>query len=428
MIAATRTVKMSFGQSGLVLGLALFCAFGGALNLACQTPNANLGANAANSAVPVRSAFAVRRDVTQVIHAIGTAKAYRSVEVVAQVTGQIASVEFQPGQEVRAGDLLFRLDDRPLRAAVREAKARMQRNAALVKQAQSDVRRTETLVEPGLAAPEELERAYTTQASAQAGVQADASTLRAAELTLDYAGIRAPIDGRTGPLLVHAGNVVRPGDHQTLVTILQTKPLTVRFGIAASDLARLRHAMADGEVEVRVQSRDDVRHVEAGKLRVIDNAILSESAMVMVEAVMSNESQAFWPGQAVDVDVRVGVLAGATVIPEAGIVYGQEGPFVFVVGADEKVKVSAVKLGQRDGSDIVIESGVEPGERVIIDGHLRLVNGSAVQESQVSIAAAAKSDKNVAESSTASSLSREKPNDAHPRPAREEMAAKGAKP
>jgi multidrug efflux system membrane fusion protein len=323
------------------------------------------------------------------INAVGAVEAYSTVAVRAQVTGELKAVNFQQGDDVRAGQVLFTLDHRPLEAALNQAEANLQRDTAQAANAKVIAQRMEDLVERGVGTREQRDTARTTAAALDAVVGANQAAVDNAKVQLQYATIRAPIAGRTGALMVHAGNLVRANDQTPLVVINQVTPIYVSFGIPEALLADLRRYMAERPLQVQAIPANDPAPAATGHITFIDNAVDQTTGTIRVKATFPNTNRRLWPGQFVNVGVRLSSDPHAIVVPSVAVQAGPDGQFVFVVKSDQTVEMRPVTVARTAGRETVLKEGVKPGETVVIDGQLRLVPGSRIT---VKGAAAAKAD------------------------------------
>lgn len=394
-------------------------------------------AQAAKSAppapIPVGVATAEQKAVPLQVVAVGTVQAYTTVGVKSQVAGQIQSVHFTEGNEVKRGDLLFTIDPRPLEAAVRQAEANVAKDRAQLRQteaargqrqaeitqAQANLdrdlaqlenarvqeQRYRELVRKELVAREQYDQIRTALAAFEATVQADRAAVenaraaaQAAEAMIDnaraaisaneamvetvrlqlaYTTIRAPMDGRTGNLLVQAGNVVKTGEDSPLVVIAQIRPIYVSFSVPEHQLPAIKTYRAKGTVKVDAMLEGGRKSV-VGAVTFVNNTVDPTTGTIQLKATFANADSALWPGQFVDVGLTL-TTEQATVVPVRAVQAGQKGPFVFVVKPDLTVESRPVKPGRRLASEVVIEGGIAPGERIVTDGHLRLLPGARVE-------------------------------------------------
>jgi multidrug efflux system membrane fusion protein len=338
----------------------------------CAKPTA-----AKSPPVPVELAQATSISAPLTVDANGVVEPLQTVSVVAQVGGTLDSVEFREGQDVVAGQPLFRLDPRPFEAALRQAEAALSRDDAQAQSAQRDAERYKALVEKDYVTKSQADQAVSTAASMLAGVQADHAMVDNAKLNLGYATIRSPISGRTGRLLLRQGNVVRPNS-DALIVINQLHPILVRFPIVQHDFPAVQRRMAQGSVPVRVFTADSAAVGEVGSLAFLDNAVDSLTGTVTGKARFVNESSVLWPGEYVRVSVELAMQANIVAVPTRALVAGQQGSYVFVVGGDKVATVRPVSIGRVVGDLTTISSGLKPGEQVVVDGQSRLTPNAHV--------------------------------------------------
>ncbi|MGJ3523341.1 efflux RND transporter periplasmic adaptor subunit [Nitratidesulfovibrio sp. D1] len=333
--------------------------------------------------VPVTTALSEKRDLPVVVRTVGNVEPYATVSVKSRVDGQIVGVHFREGQDVRKGDLLFSVDRRALEAALNEAQARLQRDRVLLAKADEDVRRFETLVADGYVSREQFEQYRSTADSLRATVRADEAAVETARVQLSYSTITAPMSGRAGQVKVDQGNMVRAGADTVLVVIDQIEPIYVGFALPEMHLAAARARMAAGgvPVEARVPGPGTGTAVAArGAVTFVDNAVNTATGTIRMRGTFANESRVLWPGQFVDVYVELGILPGVVVVPSQAVQTGSQGLFAYVVGRDDTVQLRKVRTGLAYGGLVVVEEGVAEGERVVVDGHLRLTPGAVVEE------------------------------------------------
>jgi membrane fusion protein, multidrug efflux system len=327
--------------------------------------------------VAVRVAPAEMTTAPITIVSNGVVEPLQSVAVTAQVSGALVGVAFTEGQDVVAGQVLFQIDPRPFRAALAQAQAALARDMAQAGNAARDASRYSDLAQKDYVTKSQADQQMSNAAAARAQVTADSAAVEAARVNLSYATIRAPITGRTGSLLIRQGNLVNPGAGP-LVVINQLRPIMVRFTLNQRDFGALQRRAAQGKVPIRLTSGDSVPIGETGELAFIDNAVDSLTGTVTAKARFLNTTGQLWPGQYVTASVELENMQAVTV-PAAAIATGQDGPFVYVIGADKKATVQKVVTGRTTGDRIVIESGVTAGQSVVIDGQSRLMPGAKVE-------------------------------------------------
>ena len=327
--------------------------------------------------IPVRVALTTRISAPYTISANGVVEPLQTVSVEAQVGGILDSVNFHEGDEVRAGQVLFRLDARPFQAALRQAEAALARDAAQADNAHRDAERYRALVAKDYVTKSQADQADATARALSATLQADSAAVESARLNLAYTVIRAPIEGRTGSLLVRRGNLVK-ANADPLVVINQIHPILVRFPVTQQDFLALERRNASGAVPVRVATADSLPLAESGTLTFIDNAVDSLTGTVTAKARFDNTARTLWPGEYVRATVQLGVQQDALVVPTAAVVSGQNGAYVFVIDQQKSAQVRPVAAGRAVGAYTVIDSGLVVGDRVVTDGQSRLVAGAKV--------------------------------------------------
>ncbi len=316
---------------------------------------------------PVLVAKVISKDVPLYLDEIGTCAAYETVQVQAQVSGQIIARHFQDGSDVKKGDLLFTIDPRPYQAALDQAKAQAALDQVTLKR-QADLRAK------NVTAPQDYDTAVANAQKSQAAAEA-------AQVNLDYCYIKSPINGRAGLRLVDVGNIVtgNTGSGAVLLTIQRLDPIYTDFTVAETDLALVRKYLGGPNVKVQTYSPDDKIPPRLGDLYFIDNAVQPGSGTVKARGVTPNPDHAFWPLEFVRVRFILDTIKEARLVPSQAVQISQSGPFIFVLKPDNTVDLRSVKPGQRqDGDLIVVESGIQPDETVVVTGQLALAPGSKV--------------------------------------------------
>jgi multidrug efflux system membrane fusion protein len=330
------------------------------------------------AAVAVTVAPVVVKPMAVKMRAVGNVEASSTVEVRAQVTGELRSVEFTEGQDVRKGQLLFTIDPRPFEAALKQSEAALARDTAQSKNLEAQRARLENLLKSGLVARADYEAAVTSVSAMQASLNAGAATVEQARLQLQYTKILAPIDGRTGALLAHPGSIVRANDQSALVIINQLQPAFVSFAMPARLLPNLRTESGRRRLPVEAVPSGSSEKPSTGTVAFIDNAVDSGSDTIRLKASFPNAERRLWPGAFVDVTLQMSIDPDAIVVPTAAVQPSQQGLFVFVVKSDQTVETRPVKIAWTEGNETVISEGVRPGETVVTDGQLRLTPGAKV--------------------------------------------------
>jgi membrane fusion protein, multidrug efflux system len=316
------------------------------------------------------------------VSAIGTVQSIATVMIKSRVDGEIAKVNFEEGQEVKEGDILFILDDRAVRAQLQQAEATLERDRAQLERNQLEVKRQTELAGRGVASAQKLEDVKTSVAVYEATVRASEATVENARVNLNYTTIRAPITGRTGSVALKRGNVVKAVDTaptvMPLVTITQLRPIYVTFTVPERHLADLRAAMAEAQVAVVATIPSQPQAPVTGTLTFIDNQVDVATGTISLKAKFANDDDRLWPGQFVNVTLTLGIQANAVVVPSVAVQVGPNGPYVFVIRQDSTVELRLIKPDRIAGDKTVIASGLAADERVVVDGQLRLGNGTRV--------------------------------------------------
>jgi len=330
--------------------------------------------------VPVKVAVAERRDVPVQLQAVGTVEAYATVSIKSRVDGQLVGVHFREGQDIKKGDLLFTIDPRPYEAALKEARARLDRDVALAGKADLDARRYAELVAKNYVSSDKFEQFRANAEALRATVAADRAALERAQLNLDYCYIRAPMTGRTGRLLVDEGAQIKANDDKGgMVEIMQIMPINVGFAVPQQYLTEIKIHMARGTLKVEVEIPESSAKPEPGTLDFLDHKVNTQTGTVLLKGAFANKDRLLWPGQFVMATLTLTTRSDAVVIPSVAIQVGQDGQFVYVVKPDMSVESRAVVPGMSVGDEVVIDKGLAAGEQVVTEGQLRLVPGSKVQ-------------------------------------------------
>jgi membrane fusion protein, multidrug efflux system len=333
---------------------------------------------AGGGAVPVTVAQVVQKPMPLEVRGIGTVEPSSNVAVRAQITGELTSVRFSEGDDVKEGQVLFTLDRRPLEAALKQSEANLERDLAQAANASAQARRYEDLADRGIATREQTDTSHAMAIALQATVGADRAAVENARVQLQYATIASPISGRTGALMVHPGNLVRANDTTALVVINQLSPTNVSFSIPEAELADLKRFLARGPITVEAQPPNDESRPSEGHLTFIDNAVDQTTGTIKVKGSFPNADHRLWPGQYVNVVVTLTTDRNAVVMPLAALQAGPQGSYVFVIKPDQTADLRPVTVARQTASEVLIKEGVSPGDTVVTDGQLRLVPGSRV--------------------------------------------------
>ena len=322
------------------------------------------------TAVPVVVATAMQKDVPVEVHAIGNVEPYSTVSVKTMVGGELTHVDFTEGQDVKKGERLFVIDPRFYEAALAQAQGNLARDLAQAANARAQAARYAALYKEGVTSREQADQMQTAANALDEVVTADRAAVETAKVNLTYCTIYSPLDGRTGNLMVHRGNVVKAND-AALVTINQIQPIYVTFAVSEQHLPEIRRFMATGKLTVRATVPDEPQPAE-GTVVFVDNSVDPATATIKLKALFANRDRRLWPGQFADVLLTLTTQPGAIVVPAQAVQTGQKGEYVFVVNADNTAEQRMVKVDRTVGSEAVIASGVQAGEQVVTDGQLRL--------------------------------------------------------
>jgi multidrug efflux system membrane fusion protein len=327
--------------------------------------------------VPVTVAQAEQRDVPVEVRVIGSVQPISSVAVRALVAGQLQRVWFREGDDVRKGQRLFTIDERPYQSALAQAEGNLARDVAQAKNADAEAKRYAELVKKDYVTREEYDKFLSGAEAAQAVVAADRATVESARLQLAYCEIFSPLDGRTGSLQVQAGNLVKANDTTPLVAINQITPVYVTFSVPESQLGDVR-ARGFGNVPVSASPQQG-GVAQNGKLTFMDNAVDPQTGTITLKATFTNEGRVLWPGEFVNVAMTLSNRRNATVVPVQAVQNGQKGQYVYVVTEGNGIQMHPVTVIQQVDNQAVIGQGVNPGDTVVTDGQIRLTPKSKVE-------------------------------------------------
>ena len=353
--------------------------------------------------VPVTTAKVEQRSVPLDIPAVGTMESISSVQVRAQITGQLAGLNFAEGQEVKKGQLLFEIDARPFEAALQQAEAVLARDTATANNAQSQRARYEDLYKRGLIPRDQYETQTASAQSLQATLEADRAAVQTARLNLQYTKISAPIAGRTGVLNVHVGDLVRANDTNPLVVINQLAPIYCTFSVPGRYLQDIRRYQSRAPLQVTAQGQASLPPGAQpvappnqggppaastlqptpgpnalGQVSFIDNAVDTTTGTIKLKATFPNADHTLWPGLFVQVRLKMATDPNALVVPSGAVQSSQNGQFVYVVKPDHTVDMRPIVIQRQQGDDVVIAQGLSAGEEVVTDGQLKLTPGARI--------------------------------------------------
>ncbi len=357
--------------------------FGGS-TAAPATPRRGMGA----PAIPVTAATATMENLPILLDALGTVQASNTVTVVPQVSGRIVEILFREGQEVKAGDVLVRIDARSYQASLDQAVATRAQRQAQLANAQRDLQRYTQLARSSGTSQQVLDTQRATVAQLEAQLQFDQATIDNAQAQLDDTTIRSPIDGRIGLRQVDIGNFVQSSSTTGIVVVTQLRPVAVNFTLPQQTLPQVMAALQAGAVPVEARLAESAPPRldgsaplpnPIGRLLTVDNQVDATTGTIRLKAEFDNADQRLWPGAFVNTRIQVATLRDVVVLPLVAVQRGPQGPFAFVVRDDNTVEQRPLMLGTIAGQQAVVLRGLRPGERAVSSGALRLVSGSTVQ-------------------------------------------------
>ena len=352
---------------GVSLGLLLSCGCDRKAPASFERPPA-----------PVSVAQAVARDVPVYLDAIGKIAAREVVSVQPQVSGRITQIHFVDGADIKIGQVLFTIDPRPFRAQLNAAQANLAQAKAALDLAKINFDRVASVTDPRAVARQDYDAKKNAVAVAEAQLQQNQAAVESAQLNLDYCTIRSPINGRAGQRLVDIGNVVT-ANSTTLLVIQRLEPVYADFTIPENELTAVQQNMARGTLTTEVRLPDDSQGAREGKLTFLDNSVQEGTGTVKLRATIENNDRRFWPGRFAQIRLVLSTRKNAVLIPAEGPQMSAKGPFVYVVKPDSTAELRPVTVGQRQGDLVVIDKGLEAGERVVTNGQLGVTPGAKVR-------------------------------------------------
>jgi len=356
---------------------ALLLAFG---LVACSKRPEQAGGGArpgAGAPVPVSVAAAVKRDVPLEIDAIGSVEPINMVQIKSQIAGEITTVNFTEGQDVKRGQLLFTIDRRPLEADLRRAEATLAKDSATAANDKAQAIRYQSLAKEGVVASQVTDQMVAAAAASQELVKADHAAVENARVQLQYTNIYSPLDGRTGNLAVQRGNIVKANDVPILVTINQINPIYVTFTIPEQMLPEVKRYITGRKLKVKAMMPNDTNPA-FGELTFIDNTVDRQTGTIKLKGSFTNSDRRLWPGQFVNATLTLATQPNAITVPAPAVQTGQQGQYVYVLKSDKSVEQRKVQIARTLGQDAIVSAGLQPGETVVTDGQLRLTPNSKV--------------------------------------------------
>jgi len=337
------------------------------------------GRNQFGGPTPVGVATVQKGDMPVTLTGLGTVTPLATVTVKTQINGYLTEVAFQEGRMVKKGDFLAQIDPRPYQVALEQAEGQLAKDQALLKNAQLDLQRYNTLVAQNSIATQTRDTQVSLVAQDQAALKTDQAQVDAQKLNLVYAHIVSPVTGRVGLRQVDAGNYVQTSDPNGIVVVTQLQPISVIFTLPEDNLpAVMKQVHAGASLPVTAYDRTGTAVLGKGRLETVDNQIDTTTGTVKLRATFDNEQEILFPNQFVNVQLLVNTMKGVGIVPTAAIQHGAPGAFVYVVKPDQTAAVKQVKLGPSDGQHIAVLDGLQPGEQVVVDGSDRLREGAKV--------------------------------------------------
>ncbi len=365
----------------VMIGLGLLAATAGGVGLYRVLEPAPMLPQAAAPPVPVVTAPVAQGDVAIILAGLGTVQALNTAVIRAQVTGQLQTVNFVEGQEVKRGELLAQIDPRPQQSVLDQANAALSRDQTHLDNAGVNLNRNLPLLAKGFATDQQVTDQQSQVAQLQDAVKTDQAVIENAQAQLSYTTLTAPFDGVTGVRTLDVGNIIHPTDTNGLVTVTQVQPIAVVFTLPAKDIPDVQAALAAGDVQAVAYDQAGTRQLDAGKLLLINNLADPASGTVQLKALFPNLQRNLWPGTFVNMDLTIRTVPNGLTVPTDAVQRGANGAFVFVVGDGNKVSVSQVQVDQRERGTALIGKGLQPGQTVVTQGQYRLSEGTVVAPS-----------------------------------------------
>lgn len=318
-------------------------------------------------------------DIGVNINALGTVTSLATVTVRTQISGYLMKIDFKEGDEVKKGDLLAEIDSRPYEAALAQAKGNLARDEALLKGAQVDLARYQGLAAQNAVPRQTLDTQVALVAQDQGTIEADRAAVNAAQVNLNYCHIVSPIDGRVGIRMVDQGNYVTPGDTNGLVVITQLKPISVLFTVPEDNLQAILKRLQEGaKLPTTALDRSSTKTLAQGVVQSTDSQIDPTTGTIKLRANFPNDDEALFPNQFVNIRLLLDTHKNVVIMPTAGVQRGVPGTFVYLVNSDNTVSVRKIDLGITDGDNVEVKSGLQPGDKIVIDGADKLRDGAKI--------------------------------------------------
>jgi multidrug efflux system membrane fusion protein len=373
--------------------LILAAIAGGAYALSSAQPAKQaVPASSGPPPVPVVAEPVKSGNVPIYLRGIGTVVAYNTVTVRTQVQGQITKIAFTEGQTVHAGDVLAQIDPRPYQAQLDQAIGNLDRDQALHANAQANLGRDTPLLAKGWVTPQAVDLDKANVGQYAGAIKADEGAIENARVQLDYTRITSPIDGVVGIRQIDIGNVVHPTDANGIVVVTQIQPISVIFTLPESDLPEIQARQAKGTLTVLAYSQQGSTELDRGTLLLVNNEINQPTGTLQLKATFPNPAERLWPGQLVDARLLIQTRHDGLTVPAPAVQRGPSGSYVYVVKPDGTVENRAVTVGQIGSKRALIDAGLQPGEKVVVDGQSKLQPGTRVTLLQGQAARAAEQE------------------------------------
>jgi len=327
---------------------------------------------------PVSVAVVTRQDRPVFATGLGTVQASSTVRIHAQIDGKLQEVLFTEGQHVKKGDVLAKIDPRLFQAALDQAKAKKAQDAAMLIAAEKDLVRSKSLASRDFGSQQNVDQQQAKVDQLKASIVANEAAIETAQTQFDYTTITAPSDGRIGIRLVDAGNLVRASDSGSIATLMLTRPSAVVFTLPARLLGEVRRALARGPVEVTAYDQDNRRALSTGMLLLVDNAVDQASGTIRLKAMFANDEDELWPGESVNARLLLETRNNVLAVPPTAIQRGPQGLVAWVITANNTAEPRVIEVGPTAGNLVIVTSGLNDGERVVIDGHYKLARNAPV--------------------------------------------------
>jgi len=330
--------------------------------------------------IPVTPGAITVKDVPVYVRGLGTVQAFNTVQIKSRVDGQITQVMFNEGQEVKEGDPLFQIDPRPFQAVLEQAQANLQKDQSQLQGAELDLARFAKLVEPGFQTRQSYDDQKATVGQLQGATKADQALIDSSQLNLDYANVRSPITGRTGARLVDLGNYVQASAGTNLVTVTQMKPIYVTFTVPQDNLDQIRQNQTQAPLTVQAYASDDKTLLATGKLTLINNQVDTTTGTIQLKATFGNEDERLWPGAFINTRLIVSTKKNALTVPAQTVMQGPNGAYAYTIKPDATVERKDIEVALTQDGEAVIDKGLAPDDKIVVDGQYRLTKGSKIKD------------------------------------------------